>query len=198
MLRLFRRTRRNVRWVSCVGLLLLMPRPVEAQSVGVQGGFSLSSFKTDESVSGPLKQIVAPTGGMFVVIAPDSFTGRVDVLYSVRGAKLDTGAKFQLTYLEFPLGAQVHFARRSNSDLHVFGGTSIAIKLDAKITEGSVDVPIDDEIDDFDFGIFVGGGATFGRFVVDGRYTHGMRNINVVAPEVKNRAFAITFGIRLN
>jgi hypothetical protein len=182
-----------------VGLLVMLPVTVSAQSLGVQGGVSFSTFKTDDPGI-TTDSVVSPTGGLFVVFAPDTFTGRVDALYSVRGAKLATGARYQVTYLEIPTGAQFHFARRSDSDVHVFGGTSIGIKLDATLTEGGVDLPLDDQVDDFDFGVFVGGGVTFGRLVVDGRYAHGLRNINTVAntARVKTRSFAVMFGIRLN
>jgi hypothetical protein len=197
--RMFERLRRNVRWVSCVGLLLMLPASVSAQSAGVQGGVSFATFKTDDP-DVTTDSLVSPTGGLFIVFASDSFTGRADALYSVRGAKLGSGAKYQVTYLEVPLGAQMHFARHSDSDVHIFGGTSIGFKLDAKLSEGDIDVPIDDEVDDFDLGIFFGAGVTFGRFVVDGRYTHGVRNINTVAntASVKHRAFAVMFGFRLN
>ena len=191
--------RKQMAWLFAVVLALAVPSYAAAQNLGVQGGVSFSTFKTEDSESS-LDRVVAPAGGLYLVFGSNSLTGRADVIYSVRGAKSDFGT-YRLTYLEIPLGAQFQFARTRNSDVHVLGGTSIGIKLDAKLTQpDDVDVALDNEVEDFDLGIFVGAGMTFGRFVIDGRYTHGVRNINVDAetPDVKNRSFAIMFGMRLN
>src|SRR5262245_24052135 len=189
---------KRMAWLFAVGLALAVPSYAAAQSLGVQGGVSFSTFKTEDSEAS-LERVVAPAGGLYLVFGSNSLTGRADVIYSVRGAKSEFGT-YRLTYLEIPLGAQFQFARTSNSDVHVFGGTSIGIKLDAKLTQpDDVDVALDNEVEDFDLGIFVGAGVTFGRFVIDGRYTHGVRNINVDddAPPVKNRSFAIMVGLKI-
>jgi Outer membrane protein beta-barrel domain len=177
---------------------LALPAASAAQVIGVQGGVSLSTFTTEDS-SVSLASVIAPTGGVFLVFGSGSLTGRAEAIFSIRGAKSELG-DYKLSYLELPVGAQFQFIRRSSSDVHVFGGASVGIKLDATLTQpDDVDVSIDDEVDSLDLGIFVGAGVTFGRFVIDGRYTHGVRNINVDAdtPAVKNRSFAITFGIRI-
>lgn len=195
----FRLLRKQVAWLFGIGLGLAVPSHVAAQSVGVQGGVSFSTFNTEDS-DASLDSLVAPTGGLYLVFGSNSLTGRADVIYSVRGAKSEFG-KYKLSYLEIPVGAQFQFARTSNSDVHIFGGTSIGIKLDATLAQpDDVDVALDNEVEDLDLGIFVGAGFTVGRFVIDGRYTHGVRNINVDAdtPAVKNRSFAIMFGIRIN
>jgi outer membrane protein with beta-barrel domain len=188
--------RKQMAWLFAVALAV--PSYAAAQSLGVQGGVGFSTFKTEDS-DASLDSVVAPAGGLYLVFGSNSLTGRADVIYAVRGAKSEFGT-YRLTYLEIPLGAQFQFARTSHSDVHVFGGTSIGIKLDAKLTQpDDVDVALDNEVEDFDLGIFVGAGVTIGRFVIDGRYTHGVRNINVDAdtPDVKNRSFAIMFVMRL-
>jgi len=181
-----------------LGAALALPAASAAQVIGVQGGVSASTFKTEDS-SVSLDSVIAPAGGVFLVFGSGSLTGRVEAIFSIRGAKSELG-DYKLTYLEFPVGAQFQFLRRGNSDGHVFGGASFGLKLDATLTQADdVDVSLDDEVEDLDVGIFVGAGMTFGRFVIDGRYTHGVRNVNVDAdtPAVKNRSFAVMVGLRL-
>ena len=51
----------------------------------------------------------------------------------------------------------------------------------------------------FDLGLVAGAGLEFGRFVIDGRYTWGLSNINKDESEdvkIKNRVFAVMAGIR--
>ncbi|HYN06012.1 MAG TPA: porin family protein [Vicinamibacterales bacterium] len=189
---------RQICWCVGVGVMLALPASARAQSVGVEGGLSLSTLKSQDDEADFLDRLVAPTGGLFVVFGPNAVTGRIDVLYSVRGAKFELG-EYRFTYLEIPVGAQIHVARTSNSDVHIFGGTSLGIKLDAKLSQtNDADVELDDEVEDLDLGIYIGAGVTFGRFVVNGRYTHGVRNISVGGPELKNRSFAFMVGFRLN
>jgi hypothetical protein len=189
---------RGYGWLVGTGLMIALPAPSAAQVVGVQGGVSISTFGTEDS-SVSLDSVIAPTGGVFLVFGSGSLTGRAEAVFSIRGTKSELG-DYKLSYLELPVGAQFQFVRRSRSDVHVFGGASFGFNLDATLTQADdVDVSLDDEVEDLDLGIFVGAGVTFGRFVIDGRYTHGVRNINVDAdtPAVKNRSFAITFGIRI-
>ena len=190
---------RGYGWFLGIGVMLAMPTASSAQTIGVQGGVSISTFGTEDS-SVSLDSVIAPTGGVFLVFGSGSLTGRAEAVFSIRGAKSDLG-DYKLSYLDLPVGAQFQFVRRSRSDVHVFGGASFGLKLDATLTQADdVDVSLDDEVEDLDLGIFVGAGMTFGRFVIDGRYTHGVRNVNVDAdtPAVKNRSFAIMFGIKLN
>ena len=181
-----------------LGAALALPAASAAQVIGVQGGVSASTFKTEDS-SVSLDSVIAPAGGVFLVFGSGSFAGRAEAIFSIRGAKSELG-DYKLSYLELPAGAQFQFVRRGNSDGHVFGGASFGLKLDATLTQADdVDVSLDDEVEDLDVGIFVGAGMTFGRFVIDGRYTHGVRNVNVDAdtPAVKNRSFAVMVGLRL-
>lgn len=189
---------RRYGWLMGMGLVLALPAASAAQVVGVQGGVSISTFGTEDS-SVSLDSVIAPTGGVFLVFGSGSLTGRAEAVFSIRGAKSELG-DYKLSYLELPVGAQFQFLRRSRSDVHVFGGASFGLKLDATLTQADdVDVSLDDEVEDLDLGIFVGAGMTFGRFVIDGRYTHGVRNVNVDAdtPAVKNRSFAVMVGLKI-
>jgi Outer membrane protein beta-barrel domain len=181
-----------------IGLALLLAAPAQAQIVGVQGGLSFANLKDDDAEAPTLDWLTAPTAGLFVVFGPNVVTGRVDVLYTVKGARTDFGA-YKISYLEAPVGVQFNVARGSNSDVHVFAQTTIGFKIDARIDYN--DTGDDDELpeaEDFDFGITIGAGATFGKFVVDGRYTHGIRDISSAGSVIKTKTVAVTAGYRFN
>jgi hypothetical protein len=183
---------------TSIGLALLLAVPAQAQTVGVEGGLSFANLKNDDSAEPTLDWLKAPTGGLFVVFGPNVVTGRVDVLFTVKGARTDFGA-YRITYLEAPVGVQFNFARGSNSDVHVFAQTTIGFKIDARIDYN--DTGDDDELpeaEDLDFGITVGAGATFGEFLVNGRYTHGIRDISSAGAVIKTKTVAVMAGFRFN
>jgi hypothetical protein len=183
---------------TSIGLALLLAVPAQAQIVGVEGGLSVAKVKSDDPGQPPLDWLKAPTGGLFVVFGPNVVTGRVDVLYTVKGARTDFGA-YRISFVEVPVGVQFNFARGSNSDVHAFAQTTLGFKIDARIDYN--DTGDDDELpeaEDFDFGITVGAGATFGKFLVNGRYTHGLRDISNAAAVIKTKTAAIMVGFRFN
>lgn len=183
---------------TSIGLVLLLAVPAQAQTVGVEGGLSFANLKNRDSEEPTLDWLKTPTAGLFVVFGPNVVTGRVDVLYTVKGARTDFGA-YKISYLEAPVGVQFNFARGSDSDVHVFAQTTIGFKIDARIDYN--DTGDDDELpeaEDLDFGITLGAGATFGRFLVNGRYTHGLRDISNSGAVIKTKTVAIMAGFRFN
>ena len=51
----------------------------------------------------------------------------------------------------------------------------------------------------FEFGLVFGAGVEFGKFIIDGRYSHGFTNLNKDESEqleVKTRVFSIMAGFR--
>jgi hypothetical protein len=187
-------------YCAAIGLALLVALPAQAaaQLVGVEGGLSFANLKSDDPEEPTLDWLKAPTAGLFVVFGPNAVTGRVDVLYTVKGGRTSFGA-YRISYLEAPVGVQFNFARGSDSDVHVFAQTTIGFKIDARIDYN--DTGDDDELpeaEDLDFGITIGAGATFGRFLVNGRYTHGIRDISSAGVVVKTKTVAIMGGFRFN
>lgn len=183
---------------TSLGLVLLLAVPAQAQIIGVEGGLSFANLKNNDTEEPTLDWLKAPTAGLFVVFGPNVVTGRVDVLYTVKGARTDFGA-YKISYLEAPVGVQVNVARGSDSDVHVFAQTTIGFKIDARIDYN--DTGDDDELpeaEDLDFGITIGAGATFGRFLVNGRYTHGLRDISNSGAVIKTKTVAIMAGFRFN
>jgi hypothetical protein len=64
---------------------------------------------------------------------------------------------------------------------------------------GTVD---DSQLGDFDIGIIAGAGIEITRFIIEGRYNWGLRNVAAgdlaETSKIKNRSFALLFGLRFN
>ena len=86
--------------------------------------------------------------------------------------------------------------------LYVSGGPSFAFKLKEVQEEDGEETPRTDDTKKYDVGFAFGGGVSFGRWIVDARYTLGVTDIVDIdfpfsAPSTsKNRSFALTAGYR--
>ena len=177
-------------------------------AVGVKAGVNFANldFEGDgASVSlDPRKGIV---GGLFVVWpASTRLALQTEALYSQKGAQMEEGgdsAKIKLDYLDVPVLARFSSPVSSGTSFHVFAGPSFSFRVSAK-SESSFDgeeenEDIDEDVERFDLGLVAGAGLELGRFVIDGRYTWGLSNINKVESDdvtIKNRVFAVMAGIR--
>ena len=90
---------------------------------------------------------------------------------------------------------------QENTSLYLIGGPAFALRRNAVIRE--VADPgrhekIDDLVGGSDFSYIFGAGAQHRRWLVDARFTRGMRNIatdTAIAP-VKTGAFSVLMGVR--
>ena len=145
------------------------------------------------------------TGGVFVTLPlTDLVAFQPEALYVVRGATLAVGPRITLAYdfrfLEMPL-----FFRFGRSDrrLYFLTGPSVGFRLTAEARE-TVDGVIEtrdfaDQIKRVDVGVAVGAGATAGRFLVEGRWTEGLRDVesaDVFGAAVRHRVLAVLAGFR--
>ena len=125
------------------------------------------------------------TGGVFVTLPLNDLVAlQPEALYVVKGSTLVSSAvsprytlSFDARYLEMPL-----FFRfgRSSRRLYFLAGPSVGFRLaaEARETVGGVTETRDfsDQIKRVDVGVSFGAGATFGRFLVEGRWTEGLRD----------------------
>ena len=184
----------------------LAPGAAVAQDVaaGVKGGFNLSTIAFDPSdIEWNVK--FGPVGGGFVAlpVAP-GLTIQPEGLFSRKGgtAKIDNiEATISITYLEVPVLAKVGVAGSGDKKFSIFGGPSMAFKLssDTSATVGGedVDVDIDEDVEDFDFGIVGGLEYAIGRFSIDARYTFGLSDLNASEGDetkAKNRVLSVMAG----
>jgi hypothetical protein len=179
-------------------------------SGGVKAGVAFATLSEDSSQNLDLdsrKGIVA--GGFVTWAVGERFGVQLESLFTLKGAAFDqagiTGTT-KLDYFEVPLlfVASTGPIRSSGTSLQFFGGPSSALKVSAKGSgsfEGEtvdVDTP-DEDIESVDWGVVVGAGVTFGPFLIEGRYTVGLSNINGDTSDqskVKNRSLAVLAGVR--
>jgi opacity protein-like surface antigen len=146
-------------------------------------------------------------GGLFVIWPANTRAAlQIEALYSQKGAKMEEGGgsgEVELDYLEVPVLVRLSSDRSMPTSFNVFAGPSVGFRLRARAKSEfdgeSEDEDISDDIERLDFGLAVGAGLELGRFIVDGRYTWGLVNINKEDADevkVKNRVFSVMAGIR--
>jgi outer membrane protein with beta-barrel domain len=186
--------------------------PAMAQGVsgGVKGGVGFATLSDDASEDVDLDSRTGIVAGGFVTWSiTERFSLQLEGLFTQKGAAFNqsgvTGTT-KLDYFEVPLlfVSSTAPSRSGGTSLQFFAGPSIAFKVSAKGSGSfqgeTVDVDIPDEdIESVDLGVVVGAGVTVGHFLIEGRYTVGLSNINGDTSDptkVKNRSLAILAGVR--
>ena len=104
-------------------------------------------------------------------------------------------------YLEFPMLLRVSKTTHENTSVYVIGGLAFAFRRSAVIRE-VVDAGRHEDIDDLvngsNLSYIAGAGLQHRRWLVDARFTRGMRNIasNPTPVTVKTGAFSVLMGAR--
>jgi outer membrane immunogenic protein len=204
---------RVVPYLMVLTLVASVPA-ASAQEVtwGIKGGVNFATQHTDEEIEqDALKNRVGIVAGVFFSVPVGGlFSVQPEVLYSQKGSKFEleglAEGTIEVDYVEIPILLRVGQWNASATTFHAFVGPSLGFKVRAKAKGESggesETVDISDEIETFDFGLVFGGGVDFGRFTVDGRYTWGLSNINVLIDDepddakVTNRVFSIMAGVR--
>ena len=179
-------------------------------SGGVKAGVGFATLSEDSSQDVDLDKRTGIVAGGFVTWpVGERFAIQLEGLFTQKGAAFDqagfTGTT-KLDYVEVPVlfvSSTAPF-RSSGTSLQFFAGPSIAFKVSAKGSTSfdgetmDFDIP-DDAIDRFDLSVVAGAGVTFGHFLIEGRYTVGLSDINSDASDptkVKNRSLAVLAGVR--
>jgi hypothetical protein len=193
-----------------LGMAFLCSPSASAQGIttGVRGGINLASarFEGHEGAT-VLDTGLAPVVGVFVTVPLSSwFELQPEALYAVKGPRLKMGAiesRLLLDYLEVPLLGRFSRRRSRTIEYYFIGGASFGIQLRArsKTDFGTAVETIDigDEVERFDVGVVAGGGVEIGAVVIDGRYTHGLQDIDKDKTDevtVTNRTWSVTAGFR--
>jgi hypothetical protein len=126
-----------------------------------------------------------------------------EVLYAKKkqeGSNLLTGST-SLQYLEIPILARINIGSRSRSGVSIYGLVGPVFDINLKASIGSQDVKSNYE--SLDLGLLGGVGIEITRFLVEGRFNHGFRNVlksgNATAfGDIKTNSFAVLFGLRFN
>ena len=202
-----------MRFCSMVlALLVVVAGTASAQeqsaAVGVKAGINFANLNFEgDGATVNLDQRKGVVGGLFVIWPADGRLGlQTEVLYSQKGAQMEEGgdsAKIKLDYIDVPVLARFSSPVSTGTSFHVFAGPSFGFRVSAKAESSFEDEDdsedIEDDVERFDFGLVAGAGLEIGRFLVDGRYTWGLSNINKVESDdvkIKNRVFSVMAGIR--
>lgn len=189
-----------------LAVLVMAPAAAAAQitmTAGLKAGVN-SSTVTDEGNSG-ITRLLGGIGGVFVGGDVNGNVGiQVEGLYSMRGAK-DTSDNTETTlrtnYIDVPVLLRVGAGSANGMGFHVFTGPQVSYLLDAKVTNDDLSIDVKDELETLDFGWTLGVGLEASRFLVDARYTMGLKDMNKAGTnfdnEMKNRTFAVMVGYRL-
>ena len=158
-------------------------------------------------------------GGFMTVRLTGSMAFQPEVLFAAKGHRIRdvdvtpittlTGeVKFPpadrvilVRYLEVPLLLRLSNQTHENTSLYLIGGPAFALRRNAVIREVSDPgrhEKIDDLVSGSDFSYIVGAGAQHRRWLVDARFTRGMRNVATEAANapVKTGAFSVLMGVR--
>lgn len=202
--------------VLLAGAALLVPATAAAQrlTAGIKGGVNVANvtFKVpDSSFSVSPKSRTGLVIGGFLATDFNARTGIViEGFFSQRGATIelsDSGmtAKEELhvDYVEFPILGSVNLKGSNAVTVRILAGPVFAFKARESVDEtvNGVVQPTsqDPDIKGNDVGVALGLSVEVKMFVIDARYTWGFVNLNKTTgsdePEVKNRTFAVMFGV---
>lgn len=167
--------------------------PAHAQGVGVEIGPIFSSFEQAKTDFGNNTGI---EGGIFFGGNRTGTAGVMGkVLYAKKGDSLT-----DLYYLEIPVLLRVNVGSRSKNGVSVYGIAGPVADILLKGSLGGIDVK--DKYESLDLGLQLGGGIEVARFIVEGAYTKGMKNLLKSGgggiSDIKSRSFAVLFGLRFN
>lgn len=168
--------------------------------VGVKGGllFSNLDFGSNDDF---LKNKTGFIGGLFFGGNRGGLLGvEADILYARKGANVEnSNLDFDIQTLEIPVLLRLNAGSGSLSGARLYGlaGPSMAFRLKSEF--GGIDIV--DFTQGYDVNLVLGGGVELTRFLVEVRYSKGLKNISKdfsESDDIKTRAWAVLLGLRFN
>lgn len=199
------------RMLGGMALLLVCVGVVDAQSIGVKGGWAHPALAGADATDWKARNAFAAGGFLTASINP-YLAVEVDALYAQKGAqeKEDTNpVSMKLGYIEFPVLARGTLPIE-NSPLRpaLFAGPYLALKATCKAISSTGQSATCDQVGNnargADFGLTFGGGVGFplGEKLsgeIEARYNVGLTRIDTgTNPDnVKNRSFMVFVGFSI-
>ena len=185
----------------------------EAQTIGFKLGQSWSKLDVDpQDQDETLDQLSAFGGGGFIRFGFAGLALQAEVLALTKGTKEEDSsgagdAELKLEYIEVPITAMFSLGNGP----YVFAGPAFAFETGCELesADETVEVPCENDADPdainrkkLDIGVTGGVGFQFpagpGSILVEGRYTHGLTNLNDSSTsdtqKIRNRSFAAFAG----
>lgn len=194
--------RKAVITVALLVAVLGMASPAAAQAafgVRVGANFANLSFDPDDEQDTSTRTGLN-VGGFASIPFNARFAFQPEVLYSQQGSKASEDgfeATLKLDYVNVPLLAKINLSSGQNP-VSLLVGPQIGFRTGAQVESEGVEVDIEEQTESTDWGLVLGMSATLGKFVLDGRYTWGLSNINADPEDnqkVKNRVFTVSVGV---
>lgn len=177
--------------------LLAAATPAQAQGVGVKAGPVFADFSTDIDDLNFDKR-TGLQGGIFFGGNRPGAVGIMGEVNFIQKKAFDEilDEEIKISYLQVPVLLRIN---GGSQNFAVYGIAGPAV--DIKISDEVGDIDISEGFEGLDVSIIGGAGVEISRFIVEGRYTWGLRKINKSFndfSEIKTRSFAILFGFRFN
>ncbi|HKY20879.1 MAG TPA: outer membrane beta-barrel protein [Vicinamibacterales bacterium] len=202
------------------------PAAVPATGRGVEYGVrfgpaftSLTSVETfDATVVAAAPEPTLHFGGYAHINIRGALSFQPEVLFAAKGERIhDKDAQPTVSgsstkapqadrvvlvrYLEFPLLARLTKMTRADSSVYLIAGPALAIRRSAvirQVADSGKHEDIGDQVSGTNFSLVYGGGFQHQRWLVDARFTKGLRNIAVGpgSASVKTSGFAVLMGVR--
>jgi hypothetical protein len=180
--------------------------PVFAQGVGVgiKAGPVFADFSLDDPDDLDLDKRTGWQAGIFFGgnrAGTVGVMGEVNFIQKKTNFIPDVGDPFEvkISYIQVPILLRINGGSRTREGVNVYGIVGPA--FDIKISEDIGDIDLDEPFEGLDIGIMAGAGVEITRFIIEGRYTWGLRRINKTltdTSDIKTRSFAVLFGVRFN
>ena len=156
-------------------------------------------------------RIAAAVSAFFVLPLNPRFAAQFEAGYSPKGTRLKeppgVTQTLLLQYFEMPVLLRVSGPRVGSAAMYFIGGPFVGFRMSAKeqisqlsgtfITGAREDV--DHFVKPFESGLIGGAGLDIGKYMLlEGRYSHGLTNVNDVDGfiEFTNHGFSFTAGVR--
>lgn len=166
-----------------------------AQGVGVKGGLVFADFNGDNI---DFDKATGWQGGVYFGGNRDGVVGVLGEVNFIQKKTSFEGIDLKVNYLQVPVLLRVG---GGSSGVKLYGVAGPAI--DIKIGESVEGFDLEDGFEGFDIGGIVGVGVEVSRFLIEGRYTRGFRQVNndfdfEDAVKIKAHSFAVLLGVRFN
>ena len=182
---------------------LATPAFAQGVGVGIKGGPVFADFSSD-ATDYDLDNRTGLQAGIFFGgnrAGTVGVMGEVNFIQKKASFAPLVGSPFEvkISYIQVPILLRINGGSKSLSGVSAYGIVGPA--FDIKVTEDTGEFDADEPFEGMDIGIMAGAGVELTRFIIEGRYTWGLRNVNrdlSDTSEIKTRAFTILFGVRFN
>ncbi len=191
-----------------LAVMVLTAPSAHAQSFqfGVKGGVNFATLSVEDGDSPFDSRIGVVVGGFVTWKAFSWLELQPEVLFTSKGAEVEESgitSDLIVDYLEVPVLVRYSRPFSDNTRFYVAGGPTLAARMRARtrteFSGGTEEIDIDDDVERMDFGVALGGGVEWGRWVFDGRYTLGLSDVDADPSDTatfRNRALSVTAGFR--